>query len=134
MIVEQFQEFLLWKPFIVKTDNNLLTYIMTTSNLDATQYCWVESLARFIFSIEYQKGWNNAATNALSQITSKLDVETVKSILDRVTMELIGRADIHDLVVVVTDEEVHKQVWETAVQAGATHMPVNLHVTDWVAL
>ena len=33
---EQFQEYLLWKPFVVKTDNNPLTYIMTTPNLDAT--------------------------------------------------------------------------------------------------
>ena len=35
-ITEQFQEYPLWKPFIVRTDNNLLTYIMTTPNLDAT--------------------------------------------------------------------------------------------------
>ena len=31
-IMEQFQEYLLWKPFVVKTDNNLFTYIMTTPN------------------------------------------------------------------------------------------------------
>ena len=37
-IMEQFQEYLLWKPFIVKTVNNLLTYIMPTPNLDATQH------------------------------------------------------------------------------------------------
>ena len=55
VIAEQFQEYLLWKPFIVRTDNNPLTYIMTTSNLDATQHQWVESLARFTFSIEYQR-------------------------------------------------------------------------------
>ena len=36
VIAKQFQEYLLWKPFIVQTDNNLLTYIMTTPNLDAT--------------------------------------------------------------------------------------------------
>ena len=35
--------------------------------------------------------------------------------------------------VAVTDEEVHKQVWEIAVQTRAVHMHVNLHVTDWVA-
>ena len=32
-----------------------------------------------------------------------------------------------------TDEEIHKHVWEAAVQAEAAHMCVNLHVTDWVA-
>ena len=59
---------------------------MTTANLDATLHCWVELLARFTLSIEYCKGWDNAATDALSQVMSKLDAETVKSILDRITM------------------------------------------------
>ena len=27
VIAEQFQEYLVWKPFVVKTDNNPLTYI-----------------------------------------------------------------------------------------------------------
>ena len=43
-IAEQFQEYLLWKLFAVGIDNNLLTYNMTTPNLDATQHWWVESL------------------------------------------------------------------------------------------
>ena len=105
---------------------------MTTPNLDATQHHWVESLLGFTFSIEYWKGWDNAAADALSQITLKLDAETVKSILDSVTVGLTGRTDAHDPMVAATDEEIHKQVWETAVQARATHMHVNLHVTAWV--
>ena len=56
VIAEQFQEYLLRKPFIVRTNNNLLTYIMTTPNLDATHHQWVESSARFTFNTEYQKG------------------------------------------------------------------------------
>ena len=31
------------------------------------------------------------------------------------------------------DKRIHKQVEGTAVQAWATHMCMNLHVTDWVA-
>ena len=133
MIVEQFQEYLLWIPFIVKTDNNLLTYIMTTPNLDATWNCWVESLVGFRFSIDYHKGWDNAAADALSWVTLKLDAETVKSILDGITLGTIGRTDAHGTVVPETDEEIQLQVQETAVQARATHIHVNLHVTDWVA-
>ena len=44
-----------------------------------------------------------------------------------------GRADAHCLVVAEADEEIHEQVWETAVQARAAHTHVNLHVTTWVA-
>ena len=46
VIAVQFQEYLLWKPFIVKTKNNPLTYILTAPNIDATQYHWVESFHR----------------------------------------------------------------------------------------
>ena len=35
-ITEHFKEYLLYQPFLVKSDNNPLTYIMTTPNLDAT--------------------------------------------------------------------------------------------------
>ena len=34
-ITEHFKEYLLYQPFLVKTDNNPLTYIMTALNLDA---------------------------------------------------------------------------------------------------
>ena len=32
-----------------------------------------------------------------------------------------------------TDEEIHKHVWEAAIQTRAAPIHVNLHVTDWVA-
>ena len=35
-VMEHFKEYLLYQPFLVKTDNNPLMYIMTTPNLDAT--------------------------------------------------------------------------------------------------
>ena len=111
VVVEQSQEYLLQKPFTVKNDSNPLTYIMTTPNLDATQHRWVESLVGFSFSIEYQKGWDNAAADSLSWVTLKLDVETVKSILDRVTVGTIGGVDAHDPAVAESNEEIHKQVW-----------------------
>ena len=132
VIVEQFQEYLLWKPFVTRTDNNLLTYIMTTPNLDATLHWWVESLARFTVSIEYQKGWNNAATDVLSWVTSKLDAGTMKPILDGVTMGMTERADAQDPVVAKADEEIHKPVQETVILARSTQACGNLHVTEWV--
>ena len=35
-VTEHFKEYLLYQSFLVKTDNNPLTYIMTTPNLDTT--------------------------------------------------------------------------------------------------
>ena len=108
----------------MKTDNNPLIYTLTTPNLDATQHHWVESLAGFMFSIEYHKGRDNAVADVLSHVASKLDTEILKSILDRVTIGTVGRADAHDLVVVEANERIQKQVEETAVQARAAHMHV----------
>ena len=77
-IAGQFQEYLCWKLFVVKTDNNPLYYILTTANLDATQHHWVESLPRFPFSIKYQKGRDNAVTDALCCVASKLNAKAVE--------------------------------------------------------
>ena len=35
VVTEHFKEYLLYQPFLVKTYNNPLTYIMMTPNLDA---------------------------------------------------------------------------------------------------
>ena len=55
-VMEHFKEYLLIEPFLVKTDNNPLTYIMTIPNLDATSHQCVGALAKFNFQLEYQKG------------------------------------------------------------------------------
>ena len=82
VFAEQFQEYLHWKLFIVRTDNNPLPFFLTPPNLDATQHHWVASLAGFTFSIKYQKGRDNAVADALSHVISKLNAEAMKSILD----------------------------------------------------
>ena len=55
-VTEHFKEYLLYQPFLVKTDNNPLMHIMTTPTLDATGHQWVGALAKFNFWLEYQKG------------------------------------------------------------------------------
>ena len=112
----------------MKTENNLITYILTTPNLDATQHHWLEPLVAFTFSIKYQKGRNNTFVDALSHVTSKLNTETVKSIPDGVTVGITRRADAHDLMVDEADKRIHTQVEETAFQAQAVHTSVKLHV------
>ena len=131
LISKHFQEYLPWKPFIVKTNNNLLSYIMTTPNLDTTWHCWVELLARFNFSIKYQKGRDNATVDALSHVTLKLDAVTGKSILDGVTVGMSERTDAYPPAVADADKEICKQVQETEILAKATQVHVDLHVTDW---
>ena len=42
------------------------------------------------------------------------------------------RADAHHPAVADADEDIHKQVWETAILARAAQVCVDLHVTNWV--
>ena len=68
-----------------------------------------------MFSIEYQKEPDNGATDALSHVTLKLKAETMKSILDGVTMGTTKRADAYDLVVAKADAKVPMPFQETAI-------------------
>ena len=55
-VMEHFKEYLLYQPFLVRTNNNPLMYIMSTPNLDATGHRWVSALAKYDFWLEYQRG------------------------------------------------------------------------------
>ena len=50
-VMEHFKECLAYAPFVVRTDNNPLMYILTTPNLDATGHRWVGTLASFEFAL-----------------------------------------------------------------------------------
>ena len=65
-VTEHFKEYLLYQPFLVRTDNNPLTYIMSTPNVDAIGHHWVNALAKYNFWLEYQKGRDNTTADALS--------------------------------------------------------------------
>ena len=67
-IMEHFKEYLAYLPFVVRTNNNPLTYVLTMLNLDVTGHRWVGALASFQFKLEYQNGADNGAVDALSQV------------------------------------------------------------------
>ena len=125
-VTEHFKEYLLYQPFLVKTDNNPLTYIMTTPNLDATGHQWVGALAKFHFQLEYQKGWHNAVEDMLSQITTRLGPEAVQAVLDGATIGASQRAEGEDPTVIKGDQQREKEVWVTTWQ-----VLVEMHVTNW---
>ena len=54
--IEHFQTYLLGHRFKVHTNNNPLTYFLTSPIMDATKQRWINELAKYDFSLEYQKG------------------------------------------------------------------------------
>ena len=64
----QFHEYLYGGTFEVHTDNNPLTYVLTTAKLDATGQKWVASLANYNFTITYHSGKHNINADPLSRV------------------------------------------------------------------
>ena len=68
-VCEKFHEYLYGsKSFEVFTDNNPLTYALTSAKLDACGQKWVAKLANYNFSIKYRCGVSNTEADALSRI------------------------------------------------------------------
>ena len=109
-VTEHFKEYLLYQSFVVWTDNNPLTYIMSTLNLDATGHQWVGVLAWFNFKLEYQKGCDNTMADVLSWVTTQLNPETVKSILNGVTLWVMHWAKVHNPAMLEIDQHVEQEV------------------------
>ena len=93
-VTDQFKEYLQYKPFTVKTDNNPLTYIMSTPNLDATGHRWVAALAQYNMKIEYLRGTDNKVADALSRVEARLDPATVEEIILRAKNNDLPRAEV----------------------------------------
>ena len=88
-ITEQFDEYLSpygknQNEFVVRTDNNPLTYIFSSANLDAAGQQWVARLASYNFSLEYQKGKDNTVADFLSQMNERLPEEKVQEYLNQI--------------------------------------------------
>ena len=81
-VTEQFHEYLSpcgknRNKFVVRTDNNPLTYIFSSANLDAAGQHWVAHLTSYNFSLEYQKGKDNTVADFLNQMNECLPEEEV---------------------------------------------------------
>ena len=88
-ITEQFHEYLSpygknRNEFVVRTDNNLLTYIFSSANLDAAGQRWVACLASYSFSLEYQKGKDNTVADFLSRMNECLPEQEVQEYLNQI--------------------------------------------------
>ena len=66
-VTEKFHDYLYGSSFEFITDNNTLTYILTTAKLDATGQRWVASLSDYNFTIKYRSSKKNAHADGLSR-------------------------------------------------------------------
>lgn len=66
-VVDKFHDYLYGARFTVRTDNNPLTYVLTTAKLNATGHRWLAALATYDFDIQYRPGKQNTDADLLSR-------------------------------------------------------------------
>ena len=142
-VTEQFHEYLSpyrknRNEFVVRTDNNPLTYIFSSANLDAAGQRWVAQLASYNFALEYQKGKDNTVANFLSCLDDRLPADEVqdylnkipypgvKAVLDNAIMPLADRAEQG----VRPNPNNQKAGQEVTIGARLARL-VTTNITDW---
>ena len=142
-ITEQFHEYLSpygknRNEFIVCMDNNPLTYIFSSANLDAAGQRWVAHLASYNFSLEYQKGKDNMVADFLSWMNERLPDKEVQEYLNQIPHP--GVKEVLDNAITPIEEHAEQGVRLTPVhQEGSQEVAVEAkparlattNVTDW---
>lgn len=88
-ITEKFHDYLYGNKFSVLTDNNPLTYVLSSAKLDATGHRWLAALNTYHFTIKYKTGKSNSDADGLSrrpQGNVELDSDAVKAICQAYTV------------------------------------------------
>ena len=142
-VTERFHEYLSpygknRNKFIVCTDNNPLTYIFSSANLDAAGQQWVAHLTSYNFSLEYKKGKDNTVANFLSQMNERLPEEEVQEYLNQIPYP--GAKAVVDNTIMPIEERAEQGVrptpdcqgdcQEEAVEARPARLATT-NVTDW---
>ena len=94
--------------------------------MDATGHCWVGTLALFQFELEYQKGANNDAADALGQVPISHSRETIQSLLEGA---IVGAANWDEVRASKELLEEHEHLSQEARVQAAKLAP--MHIVDW---
>ena len=81
---------------------------------------------RFNFQLEYQKGCDNTVADVLIWVTTHLNPDMVRSILNGVTLGAAHQMEVYDPTVIEVDHGLEQEV-----HVAAACALVQMHVTDW---
>lgn len=72
-VTERFRDYLIGSSCTIYTDNNPLTYVLSTAKLNATGHRWVAELADFHLTIKYRPGKENCDADGLSRMPCEIE-------------------------------------------------------------
>ena len=126
-VTEKFRDYLFYSTsFTVYTDNNPLTYILSSAKLSAVGHRWVAELADFNFDIKYRPGKSNIDADVLSRLP--LDPSEY---MESCTAEMEKDATCATIQAVIHQEE-NTTPWVAAVSASIDIVHTEPAVTDLV--
>uniref|UniRef100_A0A3P8UAF7 Gypsy retrotransposon integrase-like protein 1 n=1 Tax=Amphiprion percula TaxID=161767 RepID=A0A3P8UAF7_AMPPE len=101
-VCEKFHDYLYGAHFVVVTDNNPLTYLLTSAKLDAASHRWLAALSTYTFKLQYRAGKQNLDADALSRRphSHPADVSVLKDwdLINKFTEEhLIEPGEVEEL-------------------------------------
>ena len=102
-MTDKFHDYLYDNQFTVSTDNNPLTYMLSTAKLDACSHRWLASLGSFNFKLVYKSGKSNGDADGLSrrpQDTEEMFPDVVSAICEALTVSHKGCPLAENLVVI----------------------------------
>jgi transposase InsO family protein len=95
-VTSKFHDYLYGNEFVVFTDNNPLTYVLSSAKLDATGHRWIAALGNYNFKIRYRSGKLNADADGLSRmpgLRSALDSDDFKEMSQQIIKALCQQHD-----------------------------------------
>lgn len=108
-VTERVRDYLYYAPtFTVFSDNNPLTYVMSTARIDATGHRWVAEMADFNFEIRYKPGLANKNADGLSRMP--LDIDRYMSSCSN----QMSKEDIEAVFLALTALENGETAWVTS--------------------
>ena len=105
-VTDRFHEYLYGSTFEVYTDNNPLSYVLSSAKLDATGQRWIVALqGPYNFKVHYKPGKLNWVADSLSRIDRDGKIETISEIEVQAILDSGGAADTSIPFAGITEEK-----------------------------
>lgn len=137
-IIENFHDYLYYAPtFVVYSDNNPLTFVLTSAKLNVTGCRWVAELTDFHFTIKYHPGKDVDADSLskmpldigtmMEQCTKELSTDCVEATIQAVeaqdlTMSWKAMTSLYDLMECAESSESYSTDEIQQAQGGDAHI------------